>query len=151
MISNVISHYRGPSVCGKSKIFNKYLACMLSNPMTNCGTNFLNTLYILCSIDFSVAYDFINKDKLWYRFSDIGISTKMISAVRSFSSCVRLSNHHTDWFDVKSGLRHGCSLSTLLFNLFTNVLALKIKPCNIGIPVNGEIFSVLLYADDIVL
>ena len=106
-------------------------------------------------IDFSKAYDYIDRDKLWFRLYDTGVSTKMLSAVRalynSVSSCVRLNNYHTDWFDVRSGLRQGCSLSTLLFNLFIIDLALKIKSFNIGVPVGNEIVSLLLYADDIVL
>ena len=32
---------------GKCKIFSKNLSCILSNPLMNCGTNFLNTLYML--------------------------------------------------------------------------------------------------------
>ena len=106
-------------------------------------------------IDFSKAYEYIDRDKLWFRLYDTGVSTKMLSAVRSLynsvPSCVRLNNYHTDWFDVRSGLRQGCSLSTLLFNLFINDLALKIKSFNIGVPVGNEIVSLLLYADDIVL
>ena len=38
-----------------------------------------------------------------------------------------------------------------MFDLFINDLALKIKSYNIGVPVNNETVSILLYADDIVL
>ena len=106
-------------------------------------------------IDFTKEYDYIDRNKLWFRLYETGVSTKMLSAVRSLyntvSSCVRLNNYHTDWFDVRSGLMQGCSLSTLLFNLFINDLALKIKSSNIGVPMGNEIVSLLLYADDIVL
>ena len=36
---------QGVTCVWKCKIFSKNLSCMLSNPMMNCGTNFLNTLY----------------------------------------------------------------------------------------------------------
>jgi hypothetical protein len=39
-------------------------------------------------IDFQKAYDFINKDKLWERLMHIGISDKMLKAVKSlYESC----------------------------------------------------------------
>ena len=37
--------YKVP-VYGKCKIFSKNVSTMLSNPLMNCGTNFLNTLYM---------------------------------------------------------------------------------------------------------
>ena len=47
MIINVINHYGEPAVYVKCKIVSEILFCMLSNLMMNCGTNFLNTLYML--------------------------------------------------------------------------------------------------------
>ena len=58
---------------------------------------------------------------------------------------------YTDWFNINSGLRQGCALSLLLFNLFINDLANRIGSLGKGIAVDDEKMSVLLYADDIVL
>ena len=106
-------------------------------------------------IDFQKAYDFINRDKLWERLTNIGISDKMLNAVKSLyisvSSCVKINNYFTNWFDVNSGVRQGCPLSPLLFNLFINDLALRIKALGKGIDIAQENVSILLYADDIVL
>ena len=57
----------------------------------------------------------------------------------------------TDWFHVTTGLKQGCLLSLLLFNLFINNLVESIKNLNIGIDVGEEKVSLLLYADDIIL
>ena len=53
--------------------------------------------------------------------------------------------------DTNCGLKQGCILSTLLFNLYVIDLVIKINSLNIGIEVDGEIVSVMLYADDLVL
>ena len=69
----------------------------------------------------------------------------------SVSSCVRVNSFNTDWFDVHCGLRQGCILSPLLFNLFINDLAIFIKSLDLGVEWGGEKGCLLLYADDIVL
>ena len=75
----------------------------------------------------------------------------MLNAIMSLykyvSSCVRVNTFKTEWFNVHSGLRQGCILSPLLFNLYINDLAKYIKRLNIG----DEKICILLYADDIVL
>ena len=80
---------------------------------------------------------------------------KLLGAVQSLytfvSSCVRVNNLMTDWFDVSCGLRQGCCLSPLLFNLFMNDLALRIKALGKGVHVGEQHASILLYAVDVVL
>ena len=72
-------------------------------------------------IDFKKAYDSINREQLWQWLSEIGVSGKLFKTIKSLyssvTSCVRVNNMHTDWFDVKCGLRQGCILSPILFNL----------------------------------
>ena len=106
-------------------------------------------------IDFKKAYDTINRSILWKRLSDIGISGKMFQAIKSLyacvKSCVRLNSYKTDWFDVNCGLRQGCVLSPLLFDLFINNLAIFLKSLDLGVKIGDENVCVMLYADDIVL
>ena len=52
---------------------------------------------------------------------------------------------------VNCGLKQGCSLSTLLFNLFINDLVVLINSTNKGFDIDGESVATLLYADDLVL
>jgi hypothetical protein len=57
----------------------------------------------------------------------------------------------TEWFNVNSGLKQGCVLSPVLFNIFINSLVTDIKALDIGIDIESEKNCILLYADDIVL
>ena len=69
----------------------------------------------------------------------------------SVSACVRLNGISSKWFDIHTGLRQGWSHSPILFNLYINDLALKVKAVGEGIDIGGEKVCILLYADDIVL
>ena len=108
-------------------------------------------------IDFSKAYDRIDRSLLWHKLSQIGIDGKML--IRSLKSLyenvkctVRLNGFHSEWFDVNTGLKQGCVLSPLFFNAFVTDLILAIKSLDCGIPIFLESsISILLYADDIVL
>ena len=49
------------------------------------------------------------------------------------------------------GLRQGCVLSSLLFNLYVNDLVINLKQLCSSIPIGGENVVSLMYADDLVL
>ncbi|XP_053405160.1 uncharacterized protein LOC128558904 [Mercenaria mercenaria] len=106
-------------------------------------------------IDLRKAYDCINREKLWVKLREIGISGKMLTAVKALYSsvyaCVRVNSFKTDWFSVQTGLRQGCMLSPILFNLYINDLALYLKSLAIGVSFENENICILMYADDIVL
>ena len=106
-------------------------------------------------IDFSKAYDRINRQLLWYKLSRLGISDQFIHVLKSLYSKVqctaKINGFITDWFNVSVGLKQGCILSPVLFNAFMDDLVQMIREQKKGVTYGDVNVSILLYADDIVL
>jgi len=103
-------------------------------------------------IDFSSAFDTINRNSLFYKLNALGISTKFIAAIKAIYALTKAKvwtkAGYTDTFTTNSGVRQGCLLSPLLFTLFINDLNDFINFG--GFKYNNVWIRMLLYADDIV-
>ena len=64
---------------------------------------------------------------------------------------VKFKGSLSEEFIYSIGVRQGCVLSPLLFNLFINSIVDIIKSTDVGISVGDAIIFILMYADDIVL
>ncbi len=99
-------------------------------------------------IDFSKAYDKIDRSLLLASLKTLQLPQKFLNALQSLYENVQCSvcinGTLTDRFLVTLGLKQSCTISPTLFNLYINGL---IKDSGIGIDVGGEIIAVLLYAD----
>ena len=106
-------------------------------------------------IDFTKAYDSINRDLLFTKLAQLGLKGRIFNAITSLHEnvkcCVRINGLKTENIEVGCGLKQCCILSTLLFNLCVNDLVIKINNLNIGIDTNGEKVAILLYEDDLLL
>ena len=111
----------------------------------------------MCYVDFRKAFDSVNHTLLWVRLAEIGVSKKLLSELQSMyanaTSCIKLyRNTVTDSFPCKRGVRQGCILSPLLFNLYTADLQRELRANQSGIELHTGIYlDMLMYADDIVL
>ena len=92
-------------------------------------------LYV-CFIDLTKAYDSVERTLLWTVLARFGVPQNIISVIRQFHdgmrACVRLDDRVCSrWFAVEQGLRQGCVLTPLLFNIFfaavINVAYLRFK------------------------
>ena len=105
-------------------------------------------------IDFSKSYDRINRELLWHKLSKMGISGRFLaswqSLYKNMKCTVHVNGQQTDWFDVYCGLKQGCILSPMLFNLFISDLTRDINDVSSDISVGDTPLSILLYADGIV-
>ena len=76
----------------------------------------------LIFIDLRKAYDSVPRAALWCVLRRLGVPSTLVDLVASFHSgmqaTVRTSGGATDKIDVNNGLRQGCVMAPVLFNLY---------------------------------
>ena len=107
-------------------------------------------------VDFKKAYDSIPHMKLLNRMRKIGLHGNLLDLIENIylkTKCaVKVNNKITEFFNYANGVRQGCPLSPLLFNLYVNDIIENIDSNTIKpIKLNKEIVNVLMYADDLIL
>ena len=125
---------------------------------TNCLYGSRRSKLYAAFIDFQKAFDTVNRDRLWEILVKIGVSTKMVTILKSMYSAVkaiiRQGYEKSPEIDCPFGVRQGCLLSPLLFSLLVAEVAYQVAEGGRAgyqfIPGAQEIFA-LLFADDIVL
>jgi hypothetical protein len=108
-----------------------------------------------CFVDARKAFDTVDRTLLWSQLIKCGIGGHMLRAVQSlysgFECAVRVNNHLGSWFQAKSGVKQGCLLSPLLFDIYINSLGEAIEATLKGVKIGDQTIPILLYADDVVL
>ena len=70
-------------------------------------------------IHFKKAFDSVHHESLWNILKAYGIPTKTVELIKmlyqNFQCSVLLNNSMTEYFQVKTGVRQGCALSSMLF------------------------------------
>jgi len=107
-------------------------------------------------IDLKAAFDNVDRGKLWRILEEKQISGYLIEKMKNIyartEAAVRVKNGLTRSFKITKGVRQGCVLSPILFNLYIADLDKYLAKRNIGgIRVGNERIWSLAYADDIVL
>ena len=112
-----------------------------------------NSSVFTAFIDLIKAFDFVDRNMLLYKRLQSNINGKMYDSIKNIythtTSCIRINDKLTEWFDCRSGVRQGDCLSPTIFSLFINDLVSEINDLELGIDLNGTKLSLLLYADDI--
>ena len=110
-----------------------------------------------CFVDFSKAFDCIPRDILFERLKSKGIRGKVFNLIKKIytnEKCkIKVGGMLSDTFDANQGVRQGCILSPLLFNIFISDLPEILNkdennPAKIG---RDETLSCILWADDLVM
>ena len=107
-------------------------------------------------VDFTKAFDSINRNALWVKLQYSGIPSKMINMLMAIygkvEARVLTKFGCTEAFDCPRGVKQGCILSPLLFSLYINDLPIFFSENGIrNISLSNLETSLLLYADDLVL
>ena len=59
-------------------------------------------------IDFSKAYDRVNRSLLWHKLEALGVQGKMLNSLKSLyehvQCTIRINGEYSEWFNVKTGL-----------------------------------------------
>ena len=83
------------------------------------------SLYVLF-VDLRKAYDSVSRQALWKVLEKYGVPEKMLNVVKSFHEGmhaeVRVGSTVTDRFEVRNGLRQGCTLAPTLFNIYFSAM-----------------------------
>lgn len=73
-------------------------------------------------IDLKKAYDSVPREALWRALRVLGVPQCLVDIIASFhtgmTTRVRVGDAHTDSIAVNNGLRQGCTISPVLFNLY---------------------------------
>ena len=105
-------------------------------------------------IDFKKAFDRVWHEALWATMKLYSINANLINTIKNLydkaSSAVYLNNSVGEWFRTTVGVRQGCLLSPILFNIFLERIMEEALENHAGsVSVGGRTITNLRFADDI--
>ena len=102
-------------------------------------------------IDFKAAFDTIWRKALWQMLNKIGVNpkiTRIVQYMYNNTQCaVIIDNNLTEWFTVEVGVRQGCILSPMFFNIFLEFVMDEISSLR-ELHLNENLSANIRYADD---
>ena len=107
-------------------------------------------------IDFKKAFDMVWQKALWTAMRKYNINASIIRAIENLydkAQNVFLFNGSTgEWFRTTAGVRHGCLLSTTLFNIFLEIIMCEALDDHEGsVSIGGRLITNFHFADDTVV
>lgn len=109
-----------------------------------------------CFVDYTKAFDKCQHGKMMESLRRTGIDTKDMRIISNLywgqKAVVRVEEKCSEPVEIRRGVRQGCVLSPLLFNLYSeDIFRESLDGIQGGIKINGENINNIRYADDAVL
>lgn len=116
----------------------------------------MNVDVYACFIDYRKAFDCVKHEKMVEILKTIGLDNEDLRIITELywnqTAEVRVENSTSEAIQIQRGVRQGCVLSPLLFNIYSEAIfkeALEEEAG--GIKVNGKTLNNIRYADDTVV
>lgn len=114
-----------------------------------------NTPLYIAFIDFLRAFDTIKHSAIWRALDNKGVPSKIIKLIQNLYSDANISVLHEDMlsepFQLTTGVKQGCPLSPMLFNIVLDEIMRHVTRVPRGITWGFKRLEDLDYADDIAL
>ena len=69
-------------------------------------------------LDLEKAYDTVGRAGLWEALTQYGVKGRILESCTRIVKLQKVGEEITDWFEVQKGVRQGCPMSPLLFNIY---------------------------------
>ena len=114
-----------------------------------------NAPLLIAFLDLRKAYDTVWRDGLWWKLHEHGVRGKLWRMLRALYSSVEARVRTNDTLSppitLNNGVRQGCVLSPILFDVYIDDLVADLRTCGAGIHLGGRRIPGLLFADDVAL
>ena len=110
-----------------------------------------------CFIDYAKAFDYVDHNKLWKIFKEMGIPDNLTCLLRNLhagqEASVRTGCGTTNWFQIGKTVHQGCILSPYLFYFYVEYIMQNagLDEAQAGIKIARRNINNLRYADDTTL
>uniref|UniRef100_A0A8D8YBA7 Craniofacial development protein 2 n=3 Tax=Cacopsylla melanoneura TaxID=428564 RepID=A0A8D8YBA7_9HEMI len=109
-----------------------------------------------CLIDYKKAFDRVRHEQMIEILKETGIDGKDLRIITNLywnqTAVLRVDYEHTEQVEILRGVRQGCIISPILFNLYSEYIFKEaLADLDEGISINGVHLNNLRYADDTIV
>uniref|UniRef100_A0A8D8W5N2 Craniofacial development protein 2 n=2 Tax=Cacopsylla melanoneura TaxID=428564 RepID=A0A8D8W5N2_9HEMI len=110
----------------------------------------------ICLVDYQKAFDRVKHGKMIDILKETGIDEKDLRIIGNLywnqTANLRFEDEHTEYVQILRGVRQGCILSPLIFNLYSEkIFREALKDVDKGISIDGNRLNNIRYADDTIV